>query len=777
MALEVGSRIAHYEVTALIGEGGMGQVYRATDTKLDRDVALKVLPAEMASSPERLERFQREAKALAALDHPGIVTVFSVEEADGVQFLTMQLVQGETLERLISEDGLAVELLLETATGLADALAAAHEKGIVHRDLKPANVMVGKDGRVKILDFGLARMTKAEAGLPGGSELPTELLTREGVVMGTVPYMSPEQLSGLAVDYRTDLFSLGVMLYEMATGRRPFQGRSSADLASSILRDTPPPVAELRANLPGGLAETIERCLQKSPTDRVPSARALRDALVAVPGTQLPTASMRTTAAIEPAASGSAPPAASHSVAALPFLVLGNDADTEVFAEGMTEDVIAQLTKVEGLKVIARGSVMAFKQREQGPREIGERLGVSTLLDGSIRRAGDRVRIVVQLVEASSERPLWSETYDRNLEDIFAVQSDVALRVASALSAELSPDVQERIEKRPTDNMRAYRLYVEGRHCLLRTTGEGIGKALELFGKAIRLDPGYALPHAGVAWAYVWIGFGYAPSPLEPREACARAEDAARSAMTLDPDLGFAHAVFGYVRMVAHYDWKVAEREMRKALELSPGVPETLAVLGLLLSAQGRHEEAIDATQRALALDPLAPILSSDLATKYLRVGRFEEAIEQARRLLALEPDYPMAHSTLGWALLKTDRTEEGVRELARAVEAAPGNTMLLAQLGQAKAVVGRTEDARAILDRLTEMAAEQYVSPYHLAYVYTGLGEHDRAVESLERAYRVSAGGLYGVGGSFLFEPLHDHPGFRSLLQRMHLAEPPVGP
>jgi TolB-like protein/tetratricopeptide (TPR) repeat protein len=467
----------------------------------------------------------------------------------------------------------------------------------------------------------------------------------------------------------------------------------------------------------------------------------------------------------------------SPSVAALPFLTLGDDADAEVFAEGMTEDIIAQLAKVGGLTVIARGSVMGFKEREQSLREIGERLRVSTLLDGSIRRAGDRVRIVVQLVEAGSERPLWSETYDRRLDDIFAVQSDVALRVASALSAELSPEVQQRIEKRPTDNMGAYRLYIEGRHCLLRTTGEGIGKGLELFGQAIRLDPGYALAHAGMALAYVWIGFGYAPGLLDSREANARAEDAARSALRLDPDLGYARSMLGLVRMVAHYDWEVAEREMRQALELGPGVPESLGALGLLLSAQGRHEEAIDVTRRALELDPLASVLSSDLATKYLRAGRFEDAIEQARRLLALEPEFPMAHSTLGWAYLKTDRTEEGIRELARAVEAAPGNTMLLAQLGQAKAEAGRAEDARAILDQLSAMAAEQYVSPYHLAYVYTGLGEHDRAVECLDRAYSESASGLYGVNGSFLFEPLHDHPGFRSLLRRMHLAGPPVGP
>jgi serine/threonine-protein kinase len=378
---------------------------------------------------------------------------------------------------------------------------------------------------------------------------------------------------------------------------------------------------------------------------------------------------------------------------------------------------------------------------------------------------------VAQLLEAETESPLWSETYDRHLDDIFAIQSDVAIRIASALEAELSSDLEQRMRKRPTDNLAAYRLYLEGRHCVFRFTSEGIRRGLSLHGRAIQLDPEYALAHVGTGYGYVLIGLGYAAGVLTPRQASAKAKQAVITALELDPELGEAHSMLGLIHFAFEYDWEGAKREIRRALELNPGSSEIHGVWGLLLAALERYDEAIAARQQAQELDPLAAVHSSDLATSYIRAGRYDEAISEARRLIELEPEFPMAHSTLGWTYLKTGRSEDGLVELGRAVETAPGNTMLLAQLGQAYAEVGQRGEALAILDRLGKMAEEQYVSPYHLAYVHTGLREFDRAVECLEQAFDQRAGGLYGVKGSFLFTPLHSHSGFQALLQRMRLV------
>jgi eukaryotic-like serine/threonine-protein kinase len=415
----IGRTLAHYRVTAAIGAGGMGEVYRATDTRLGRDVALKVLPAEMAASPERLERFQREAKALAALDHPGIVTVYSVEEADGVHFLTMQLVEGQPLDRVVPESGLSPAQILEIATALADALAAAHEKSIVHRDLKPANVMVTTDGRVKVLDFGLAKITAAEASDSPDSQMPTDLRTREGVVMGTVPYMSPEQVSGLSLDHRTDIFSLGILLYEMATGRRPFQGRSSAELASAILRDAPPALEDSRSDLPDGLRQVISRCLQKRPDDRFPTVREAAEALRALrsgPSSLTPT--------LTEARSPTAPPSTGARrkeegfwVAVLPFTHRGSDPAVEALAGGLTEDVVTGLSRFSYLRVIARGSTARYASGTADLRAVGGEIGARYMMEGSLRHAAGQLRVAVQLVDASSSGAhLWAETYDRPFE-------------------------------------------------------------------------------------------------------------------------------------------------------------------------------------------------------------------------------------------------------------------------------------------------------------------------------------------------------------------------
>ena len=408
----IGQTISHYHVTAKLGVGGMGEVYRATDTKLGRDVALKVLPEEMARDPKRLARFQREARAVAALNHPQIVTIFSVEEAEGVHFFTMELVEGQPLDRLIPKQGFPLDRIIEIVTPLAEALSAAHEKGIVHRDLKPANVMVTGDGRVKVLDFGLAKETQPK--VVGDATLSFAAKTEAGVVMGTPAYMSPEQVTGDVVDHRTDIFSLGVMLYEMATGQRPFQGRSSAELASSILRDTPQPIAEMRTDLPGDLARVVRRCLEKDPRRRVQTARDVGNELRDL--ARQPSASAAVLDPTRPAAadsSGAMRREEGFWVAVLPFKYSGANADLTALAEGLTEDIVTGLSRFSYLRVIARGSTARLKSESADMRSAGKELGARYVMEGSLRQAGGKLRLAVQLVDANSGAHLWAENYER----------------------------------------------------------------------------------------------------------------------------------------------------------------------------------------------------------------------------------------------------------------------------------------------------------------------------------------------------------------------------
>lgn len=460
------------------------------------------------------------------------------------------------------------------------------------------------------------------------------------------------------------------------------------------------------------------------------------------------------------------PAARPRSVAVLPFVNLSPDPDTDYFAGGITDDVIAQLSKIGALTVLSRASIARFTTSDHSLREIGEALGAATVLGGSVRSAGDRVRIVAQLVDAATSECLWADSYDRRLTDVFAIQTDVALQIASALHAHLSPEEAKRIRQEPTQDLQAYQAYLQGRHCLVSYTDEGMRKSVAYFEKALRLDPNYALAHTGVAKAYAELG---ETGAMEPDDAYQRARKAALKAVQLDEGLADAHCVLAQLAAVGDFDWAGAEREFKRALELMPGSADTWDLYGRLCSALQRYDEAVVMERRAQELDPLAH--RSDYATALIRAGRYPEALDAARRAVDLEPGYDRARATLGWAYLKNGRTEEGLAELEAAVTIGPANTAWLAQLGQAYAQAGQVDRAREILLQLEELSARRYVSPYHMAYVLTGLGERDRAVEALERAARERAGAVYGVKGSFLFTELHSHPRFVALLRRMRLA------
>ena len=725
-----------YTVERELGRGGMATVYLADDLKHHRKVAIKVLRSELGAvlGPDR---FTREIRIAAALNHPHILPLHDSGEAAGLLFYVMPYVRGESLRQKLSrEQQLSIDEAIRIALQVAAALEHAHTHALVHRDIKPENILL-HEGEAMVTDFGIALAAEASR---------EDRLTGTGLSLGTPAYMSPEQAAGdRTLDGRSDVYSLGCVLYEMLAGEPPYTGPTAQAVMAKHFTDQVPRIRRLRPTVSTGVEQAIVKALAKAPADRFASAAAMADALT-------------NPAAGQPRSS---------SVAVLPFLNLSADPENEYFADGITEDVIAQLSQIRSLKVISRTSVMPFRNREQSLREIGAKLDVATLLEGSVRRAGSRVRIVAQLIDAESDRHLWAQTYDRDLTDIFTIQSDVALQIAGALEAELSSEERSRIHKKPTDDIQAYQQYLLGKHCLARWTDEGIDQAIKHFEQAIARDPNYALAHASLAYAYTEIGIGVAGA-LPPDEAFRLAKEAVARALELDPGLPEAHAVLAHLKVACDYDWVGAEKEYKRAIELNPNSGVAYDSYGLMLSALERYDEAIEAQRRAHELDPVAHRM--DIATTFLRAGRYEEALSAITECLAIDPNLALAHTTAGWAHLLNGMPEQGIASLQRAVAISPDSTLYLAQLGQAFARTGRTDQAREVLRQLEGLSKQRYVSPYHMAYVYTGLGEYDRAMDWLERAYEERSGGIFGVKGSFLFAPLRGHPRFKALLKKMNL-------
>ena len=610
MPLASGTRLGTYEIIAPLGAGGMGEVYRAKDLRLGREIALKVLPAEMVANRKRLARFEREAQALARLNHPNIVTLFSFEEIGDVRFLTMELVEGESLDHSIAPSGLPVRRIVELGIALADALVAAHEKGMVHRDLKPANVMLMRDGRVKVLDFGLAKLAAPSSDLDRTQTVVMATpLSGEGKIVGTVPYMSPEQIRGGAVDARTDLFALGVVLYELASGKRPFAGETHVDVSHAILREEPRALASMRSDLPEDLDRIVSRCLEKNPRERYQTAlnistelRRLRKELEL--GEPRPPVRRR--------------PKQVASIAVLPFVNRSASAEDQYFSDGLADELLNLLSKIKGLRVTARSSSFQFKGKKGDTATLGRKLNVATLLEGGVRKAGNRIRVSVQLVNVADSSHLWSEIYDRTLEDIFAVQDDIAQSVVKELRTTLlgeasdshatgnaKADVAQAARGRATDP-EAYRLYLLARHLLDRYTRDDTEQAIAYLKEALERDPAFALAWAELGRTYVreatrgWVGVG---------EGYGRAREAVERALALEPDLAEGHARMGLIQMVFDWDFRGAEVSTARALELAPGSANALHMAAMLAAMLGRLEEAIELMRRSLELDPLSPLL------------------------------------------------------------------------------------------------------------------------------------------------------------------------
>ena len=762
MLPEIGDTLGHYTLVEKIGEGGMGVVYRARDVRLKRDVAIKVLTGPRMSDPESVARFEREAQAVAALSHPNILALYDFSSEGGVWFAVTELLKGATLRTLLAEGALPIDQAVDYAVQMARGLAAAHDQGIVHQDLKPENVLVTEDGWVKILDFGIAKVTRSDSGNFDLDALTTKPAAGEsGGLTGTVAYMSPEQLRSQPVDHRTDLFALGVNLYEMLAGRHPFPDGSPADRVSSILRDSPPSLVALNPSVSPGLERLVRRCLEKSVLERFQSARDIRFALEAVREPKLaPTVE-----------SSPAPPPPGASIAVLPFRDMSPAADQDAFCEGLAEEIISALAGVPGLRVAARTSSFQFKGQARDLCRLGEALHVATVLDGSVRKSGDRIRITVELLNAADGYHLWSERFDRGLEDVFAVQDEIASTVVATLKGRLTSGGLARLATSHTKDVDAYLQYLEGRYHWNRRTESALAKSVGCFELAIARDPSYAEAHVGMADALITLGT-YGAQP--PNEVMPRAIRAVDRALEIDGGIAGAYASRGCVRSVYDWSWPAAAGDFERAIELNPGHSTARHWFAINhLVPVGRFDEALEQLRKALEIDPLSLAIKTSLGMRSYFCGHYEQALDELSLAIELDETFSVAHLFRGQTLAALSRWSDARADLEAAIRLTGRNPEILAALGYLFGISGDGEEARNILRELEEISRRRYVSPSMLAQVHAGLGESAQALDWLEHACAARATDLAWLNVRPAFASVRSEPRFIALLKRMNLVEP----
>ena len=823
----ISQTISHYSILNKLGAGGMGEVYLAQDTKLGRKVAIKFLPADSAADPNAKKRLIHEAKAAATLDHPNICAIHEVGEEDGRSFIVMQYVDGETLADHIHRKALDLGELLDLAIQVADALAAAHSRDIIHRDIKPQNIMITARGQAKVMDFGLAKVV-TERDVSKSEAETQSLLTEPGMIVGTVPYMSPEQVRGEPIDARSDIFSFGTVVYEMISGRRPFEGESAAATTSAILTRQPLPLARYSREAPAELERIVGKALHKNREERYQTAKDLLIDLknlrhhleleaelerskepiaVAASGGQAigetakrqaaltGEALARPTSSIEYVVTGvlrhklpfaalalallalavigafllTGGGEAIDSVAILPFVNVSADPNTEYLSDGITETLISKLSQLPNLKVMSRNSAFRYKGQEIDPQAVGRDLKVQAVLTGQLVQRGDNLAISLELVDARDSRQLWGEQYNRKLSDILSVQAEISREISDKLRLRLSGAEQKQLTKHNTENTEAYQLYHKGRFYWNKFSENGLKKSIEYFNQAIEADPKYALAYAGLADSYSVQGaFGIAT----PNEVWPKAKLALEKAVTLDDTLAQVHSSLGAVKVLFEWDWPGAEGEFKRAIQLNPNLADAHDLYCYYFQAVGRLDEATSEIKRAQELDPLSTVFNTDLAFQYYYMHRYDAAIEQYRKANELDPNFLPVLFLPGQAYERKGFYDEAISECQKALSIHGRDPAIVSVLGYVYAVSGKRSEAQKALNELTELWKRHYFPPVDIALIHAGLGDRDQAFAWLDKAYEARDSQLIWVRVEPELEDLHRDPRFADMLRRIGLPQ-----
>lgn len=826
MPFVVGSRLSHYAIRSQLGVGGMGEVYLAHDTNLGRQVAIKVLRAEFTKDEGRVRRFQQEARAASALNHPNILTIHEIGSQNSNYFIVSEYIEGCTLRAYMAGVKMKTIEVLDVATQVASALGAAHAAGVVHRDIKPENIMVRRDHIVKVVDFGLAKLTEREIT---DTDAPTLLNTDEGVVMGTVRYMSPEQVRGEVLDGRTDVWSLGVVIHELLTGRVPFAGKGATDVIAAVLERQPQPLLSPREEIPLELKRIVSKALRKDCEERY---QTIRDMLVdlkslkqeltwnaikrstqsqrgveaAAKSYELITTKHKPSALsstseylgglvkshklgvaiagviflafaaiayfsyfVRDTAPSSAGRAPITSIAVLPFVNANNSQEAEYLSDGISESLINSLSQLPQLKVIARSSSFRFRGKEVNPQEVAKALGVEAIVTGRLIQFGDQLQISAELVDTRDGTNVWGEHYNRKAADLLAIQSEISREISEKLRLKLSGDEQLRLTKRYTENSQAYQLYGQGRYHWNKRTPEGLSKAIDYFNQAIKVDPKFALAYAGLADCYVLL-IDY--DAKAPKDSSLKAKAAALTALQIDDTLAEARTSLAFVK--ERYDWDFigAEEEYTRAIELNPNYATAHQWYSEYLSSMGQHPEALKEIERAYELDPLALSINVTLGASYHLARRYDDALRQLLTTIELYPNFSRAHVRLGLTYLQKNMYREAVAELQKAVAIARRDSMSVAALAYAYGMSGQKAEALKLRDEMTQRSKREYVSPYYMAFAHVGVGERDEAIALLEKAYQDRNYRLRLLKAEPVWDSLRADPRFQDIQRRVGLPQ-----